>query len=112
MACHRLQSRNDKYPACTIIMFINRKLVDYCLHNRDYIIECKNHLKMNLRFYEDLTAANEYILKECIKLKNYGTIKNYILRNGNIKAIITENSRPIKINHPDNFYDLFPNIYF
>ena len=67
---------------------------------------------MNLRFYEDLTAANEYILKECIKLKISGTIKNYILRNGNIKAIITENSRPIKINHPDDFYDLFPNIYF
>ena len=75
-------------------------------------MECKYYLKMNLRFYEDLAAINEYILKECTKLKNEGSIKIYIIRNGNIKVFMKERSKPIGINHLDEFYDLFNEIYF
>ena len=84
----------------------------YCLSNREYIIECKRYLNMNLRFYEDLSPINEYILKECSKLKYAGTIKNHIIRNGNIKVVINDSSIPTAINHPDKFYDMFPEKYF
>ena len=33
---------NTNYPACTIVRFINRKIVNYCLSNRNYITE-RNH---------------------------------------------------------------------
>ena len=112
VACHRLKSKNEKYLARTIVRFVNRKLVDYCLSNRDYIVECKQNLKMNLRLYEDLSAINEHMLKECIKLKNTGIIKNFIIRNGNFKIFRKDSSKPIRLNHPDDFYNLFPDIYF
>ena len=35
VACHRLKGKNDKYPARSIIRFTNRKLVNYCLNNRE-----------------------------------------------------------------------------
>ena len=84
----------DIGKARTIVRFTNRKLVIYCLNNRDYIIECSQHLQMNLRLYDDLTAANKYIMKECIKLKFGGTIKNYIIRNGNIKIFMNDSTKP------------------
>ena len=67
---------------------------------------------MNLRFYDYLTAANKYIMKECKKLKFGGTIKNYIIRNGNIKIFMNDSAKPKGISHPDEFFDLFPDIYF
>ena len=104
VACHRLKATNDKYPARTIVRFTNRKIVNFCLNNKDYILECRHYLKMNLRLYDDLTAANEHIMKECRKLKNGGTIKNYIIRNDSTKSKV--------ISHPDDLFDLFPDIYF
>ena len=61
--------------------------MNYCLSNRNYITECKHYLKMNLRFYDDLTGVNKYILKECIELKKEGTTKDYVVRNQ--KELIT-----------------------
>ena len=79
--------------------------------NKHIDVECKQNLKMNLRLYEDLSAVNEHMLKECIKLKNTGIIKNFII-NGNFKIFQKDSSKPIRLNHPDDFYDLFPDIYF
>ena len=67
---------------------------------------------MNLRFYDDLTVVNKYILKECIELKKEGTIKDYVVRNGNIKVLVNDGSKSKGINHPDEFYNVFPEIYF
>ena len=61
--------------------------MDFCLKNRDRLLELKQFLKMNLRFYESLFAANEETLKECIKLKRNGLVKDYYMRNGFIKII-------------------------
>ena len=54
-ACHRLfKKKNDRFPAQTIIRFTNRKIVNFCLENRNRLLELKDYLKMNLRIYESL----------------------------------------------------------
>ena len=52
-ACHR-----NKFPVKTIVRFTNRKVVEFCLKNRD--------------FYENLCRANKEIVRECYKLKKDG----------------------------------------
>ena len=112
VACPQIKSKNTNYPSCTILRFINRKIVNYCLSNRKYITECKHYLKMNLRFYDYLTVINKYILKEYIELKKEGMIKGYVVRNGKIKVFVKDGSKSKGINHQDEFYNLFPEIYF
>ena len=85
-ACHRLMKKNnDKYPAQTIVRFTNRKVVHFCLNNRDRLVECKNYLKMNLRFYESLCESNKKIYNKCFDLKKYGLIEEYYIRNDLLK---------------------------
>ena len=65
-ACHRLKKNsNDRFPAQTIVRFTNRKMVNFCLTNRNRLLEVKNELKMNLRFYESLCDSNKTVYKEC-----------------------------------------------
>ena len=89
--------------------FTNRKAVEFCLKNRGRLIEIKNHIKMNLRFYESLCSSNEEIIKVCFKLKKHGVIQDYYIRNGFVKLIKKEGERPFKIHHPDILYDNFSN---
>ena len=67
---------------------------------------------MNLRFSEDLTQDNVYILKECKELKYLLIINDFVIRNGFIKVFLHNSNIPIKIAHPDDLYDLFPKVYF
>ena len=109
-ACHRLKNnRNNRFPAKTIIKFTNRKIVDLCLKSKEKVINNKP-LNLNLRFYESLCKANEQILAECIKLRNYGLINEYVIRNGFIK-ISRNNNNLFTITHPDILYDLFHEFY-
>ena len=84
-------------------------MASYCFDNRDYISQC---LKMNLRFSEDLAQDNDYILKECKKLKYLLIINDFVIRNGFTKVFLHNSNILIKIAHPDDLYDLFPKVYF
>ena len=111
-ACHRLRkNKNSIYPAQTIVRFVNRKIVEFCLHHRERLLEVKHNLKMNLRFYDNLCDSNESVLKECRQLKKYNQIHEYYIRNGFVKVIMKKDDRPIKIRHPDDLYDMFDDYY-
>ena len=110
-ACHRLLKKDNRYSAQTIVRFTNRKIVNYCLTNKNNLINLKQHLKMNLRFFESLCDANEYVLKECFFLKKYGIINDYYLRNGFVKIINIDNNKPVKIKHPNELYEYFTDYY-
>ena len=112
-ACHRLAKKHNRYPPPTIVRFTNRKAVDYCLKNRSILLEpgCKKNINMNIRFYENLCAENEFILKECQKLKNENLIHGFIIRNGFVKLIKTEGSNSIKIRNPDDLFAMLKNYY-
>ena len=108
VGCHRLKKpSNSKFPAKTIIRFTNRKVVEFCIKNRDRLIEMKNELKMNLRFYENLCESNERVFNWCRELQKYDMIDEYYTRNGFIKIIINKGDKPIKIIHPDDLFHLF-----
>ena len=111
-ACHRLfKKKNNRFPAQTIIRFTNRKIVGFCLRNRERLYEIKNIMGMNLRFYESLCSSNEEVLKKSYNLKKHGVISDYFIRNGFIKLIPADNNRTIKIKHPDELYELFSDYY-
>ena len=111
-ACHRLKKNfNDPYPPRTIIRFTNRKIVQFCLRNRQRLLMVKKKTRMNLRFYESLCLANEKILKKCNELKKYGIIQDLFISNGFVKIIRNDNNNPFKINHPDMLNELFPDFF-
>ena len=110
-ACHRLYNKNNNYPPRTIVRFTNRKIVNFCLLNREKLIEHRQDLNMNLRFYEHLTDSNESVLKECIQLAKYKIIDSYFIRNGHIKIVLNAGDRPIKINHKGTLLDKFKDFY-
>ena len=110
-ACHRLRKNNkDRFPARTIVRFTNRKMVAFCLENRNRLLDVKNEIKMNLRIYESLCASNEQIYKKCFNLKKYNLIKDYYIRNGFVKIVFADN-RIKKIKHPDDLYHYFKDYY-
>ena len=112
VACHRLRKNiNDKYPARTIVRFTNRKIVESCLYRGERLKQMKQQLKMNIRFFENLSNSNEKILKECQNLFNQQWIHSYIIRNGFLKIRIKEDDNPIKIIHQDVLDNLFPEYY-
>ena len=109
-ACHRLRSKG-KYPSHSIVRFTNRKIVDFCFNNRDRLRECKPTLGMNLRFYENLCLANEYIVNQCTIMLSKGFIESYKIKNGFIKITVSEGDRPILIKHPDDLKFHFNNYF-
>ena len=110
-ACHRLAIKsNDRYSARTIIKFTNRKVVEFCIENRDRLLEVRPY-NMNLRFFHSLCDANEETLHECKQLMKFGIIEKYYLRNGSIKILKNNNPRPFKFNHPDVLYKLYKDFY-
>ena len=112
VGCHRLfKPKNSKYSAKTIIRFTNRKVVEFCLRNRERLIEIKNIIHMNLRFQENLCEANERVFKWCRELKNKELIHDFFIRNGFIKIVVDQGDKPIKIKHPEELFEKF-NDYF
>ena len=112
-ACHRLFNKNNNYPPQTIIRFTNRKIVDFCLKNRDSLQkpQFKNNIKMNLRFYEHLSEPNETILKECSDLVKFDYIKSYFIRNGFVKIVVADGDMPFRIIHPHILHDKFKDYF-
>ena len=108
-ACHRLYNQNPNFPPRTIIRFTNRKIVEFCLRNRDNLKERRHELRMNLRFYEHLTECNESVLKECFQLVKYEYNESYYIRNGFVKIVVNAGDRPIKIYHTIHLHDIFKN---
>ena len=86
-------------------------MVNFCLNNRDRLVDNKNYLRMNLRFYESLCDSNKKIYNKCFDLKKYGLIEDYYLRNGFVKVIIKNGNRPIKLQHPDDLRYYFKDFY-
>ena len=112
VACHRLKKlKYSNYPTQTIVRFTNRKVVEFCIQNRERVIDLKPILHMNLRFYEHLCEANETVIRWCRDLKNYDIIYDYFTRNGFVKVVVDKGDRPIKINHPDILCDKFSNYF-
>ena len=110
-ACHRLMKKsNDRHPAQTIIRFTNRKIVNFCLENRNRLFDQRNFLKMNLRFFESLCAENKKVYDDCFNLKKYGLITDFYIRNGFVK-VVKDGNRIIKIQHPDDLYFYFKDYY-
>ena len=110
-ACHRLEKKNNhKFPQQTIVRFTNRKIVNFCLKHRDRLIEQKNNLRMNLRFFESLCDSNKKVYDECYNLKKHGVITDFYLRNGFVK-FTKDGKRPVKIKHPDDLYYYFHEYY-
>ena len=66
---------------------------------------------LNVRFYENLCNKNEFIYRECKRLKKQKHLTECYIRNGFVKIIIKEGDNPIKINHPDDLYDVFWDYY-
>ena len=112
VACHRLlKSRNSRFPQKTIVKFLNRKDADFCIKNRNRIVEIKDHIGMNLRIYESLCAANEKVLMDCNNLKHVGFIHDFYIRNGFIKIIINQGDTPKKIDHINILKETFTTFY-
>ena len=110
-ACHRLAKKyNDPYPARTVVKFTNRKVAEFCIENRYRLLEVKP-FNMNLRFFHSMCDANEQILKECNYLHKFGQIESHYIRNGFIKIINNNGSRPKKINHVYELYEIFKDFY-
>ena len=108
VGCHRLHNNhNSTFPAKTIIRFTNRKVVEYCIRNRDKLLELKKTLRMNLRFYENLCDNNERVFNWCRELNKHEKLHEYYVRNGFVKIIINKGDRPIKIRHPDQLFHYF-----
>ena len=108
-ACHRLVKKEPKFSAPTIVRFINRKYVDFCLTNRRRLLENRYKLNgMNLRFYENLCRENEQVTEDCKALKFEGIIKNFTVRNGFTK-IVKRNGQSCKIRHPSELHNMFKN---
>ena len=107
-ACHRLGRGRNGHPARVIVRFVNRKVVDFCLTNKRRLAELRRVLRMNLRFYESLCSRNEETLKLCYELKDNGDIHDFFIRNGFLKVIETEGDNPVRINHPQELRNMFP----
>ena len=102
-ACHRLSIRHgSRYPAKVIVRFCNRKVVNFCLENRDVMQQrAYQQMRLNLRFFESLCSKNEESLRIAKTLKQDGMIHNYYLRNGFVKIVVVENGPSQKITHPN-----------
>ena len=107
-AVHRMGFTKDpKYPARVIVKFVNRKIANKCFERREWLYDVSQSLNMNLRFYESLAQQNAESLRLCQWLFENGRIYDYFLRNGFSKIVATENSKPVKVTHPQFLRDKF-----
>ena len=64
VGCHRLKKIPGQASAPTIIRFTNRKVVEFCINNRNRLRKVSAEFKWNLSFREDLCPANDAIFNE------------------------------------------------
>ena len=110
-ACHRLPKGRSRWPAKTIVRFVNREDAEFCLSNRNKLKSrgVRNNLNgLNLRIYENLCKSNNDVLHMGKWLQENGYIKSYFLRNGFVKIVVNEGDQPVKVNHPQLLRDRFP----
>ena len=110
-ACHRLPKGRSRWPAKTIVRFVNRENVDYCLKNRDRLTwrGTRNKLGgLNLRFYENLCNMNNEVLQMAKWLSDNGHLHRYFIRNGFVKIVVGERDDPEKVKNPQMLRDRFP----
>ena len=102
-ACHRLYNPpGSEFPAKVIVRFCNRKIVNFCLENRDELQQkAYDQLRLNLRFLESLCSKNKETLRLCKWLSQQKKIHDYYLRNGFVKVVVHDQGRPEKIKHSD-----------
>ena len=111
-ACHRLFKKQNDTTAKTIIKFINRKIIGSCLLKQSLLYKCKFTINLpGLGFEQHLCASNDRVLRECKKLSYYGQIQDFFTWNGFIKIVRNNFTKPLKINHIDELYDLFDEFY-
>ena len=111
-ACHRLYSPpHSQYPAKVVVRFCNRKVVNFCLEHRDDLQQkAYSQLKLNLRFFDSICAKNEESLRICKWLKRQNMIYDFYTRNGFVKVVGAEHSRPWKVTNPDILRKMFVDI--
>ena len=118
--CHSVDKSNSKTKSKkAIARLVSRK---YCkeaiLNNNKKKIERFDNLKYNFRnstkilINENLTSVNESIAFQGWKLKCNGVIHAFYTRNGVVHLKKSERSKPIKVYHMCEMYDLFPNFNF
>ena len=88
-ACHRLYNKNDKYPADTIIRFVNRKDCYNSYANKKKLRDIPE-LK-NIRFLDNLCPAYKRIYRECSILRQEEKIKGFWSYKGTIYINMSEN---------------------
>ena len=66
---------------------------------------------MNLRFHESLCETNRNIIKMCKHLSDYGFIKEYKVISGSIRIIKADETKRLKIKHPEVLYKMFKDFY-
>ena len=75
------------------------------------LLEVKSDLRMNIRLFANLCTANEEVMRECGRLKKYGLLHEFYLRNGFVKVVIKDGDFPKKIYHKNKLRDLFKDFY-
>ena len=90
--------------------FVNRQTVADCLDRRNSLKNLRHSIGMNLRFFENLCTSNQECLRMCKWLKDNGLIHDYFLRNGFVKGVEEENSRPFKLRHPEIIRQKFEDV--
>ena len=103
--CHRLPA-NGKECRPTIIRFVNRKVKEFCIKNQWRLK--KIGISWNLSFREDLESANADVELIADHLKRLNLIHHFKITNGFVKITIKKGDNPIKISHPSEIWDNFP----
>ena len=117
-ACHRFGKTHRKAKSKkTIIRFVNRKHCKKAMLNKKKISNINNNkfnfnAKRKLFINENLTPMNESIAFNCRKLKRSNIIHRYYTRARIVHIRQKESSRPFKMFHISNLYELFPDFAF
>ena len=83
----------------------------FCLEHRDDLQQkAYSQLKLNLRFFDSICAKNEESLRICKWLKRQNMIHDFYTRNGFVKVVGAEHSRPWKVTNPDILRKMFVDI--
>ena len=111
-ACHRLpRKRNSKFPATTIVRFVNRRKVESLIDNKKKVVDLSPlgfESNSKLFFSENLCPYYRTLFYHCRKLKLLGQVKYAWSRNGTVKIRRDDSSPIIKMCHIDDIAENFP----
>ena len=120
-ACHRLptNNKNKKKPKAVIIKFTNRKHVEEAC-SKNHRGKLKNCDKValgftentDLYFNENLSPYFQHLSWMCRVLKRKKLISGTWFRDSKLFYKISDNTKPIKVVHPSELTDDFPEVIF